>query len=74
MAKWKYLIIDIEDGSIVGTDDLKAATEFGAQEANIVVEVETQLVANFENYDPDSGEWVGPVFEGGVDEQRLYKF
>lgn len=74
--QWKWLIVDIEDGSVTGTDDDKAAAEFARSEQNIVIERNTcQIYAGYNGYNAavDSNGDYFPDVEN-IREQTVYKF
>lgn len=72
-TQWKWLVVDIEDGSVVGTDSDKAAAEFALSENNIVIERNTcQIYAGYNAAVDDNGDYVPDV--ENVREQTTYSF
>ena len=69
--QWKFIIVDMEDGSIVGTDDQKVASEFAQNDQNFVVNMSSCAVM----VATEGGEGEDVVItEENIIEQQLYKF
>lgn len=72
-TQWKWLIVDIEDGSVQGTDSDKAAAEFALSDQNIVIERNTcQIYAGSNAMLDINGDYVPEV--ENIREQTVYKF
>lgn len=67
--QWKFVIVDMEDGSIVGTDDEKVVKEFAQSEQNFVIDMMSCQVVTVEGEEEETH-----LDAENIPEQQSYKF
>lgn len=68
-----WILVDIEDGSVTGTNDSKVAAQFALSENNIVINTsECAVYTGYDVVQDENGDYVPNIEQ--IREQKLYKF
>lgn len=70
---FKWVVVDIDDGSVVGTNDDKVAAEFAQAENYIVIQREECAIYAGYDVEKDANGDYEPRIES-IREQRMYNF